>query len=60
MQTMQLEKSLPIHSLLFVKSIASIKFDDSRPASLRAAVTWKSKHVTSLGVVWLNLTTVSS
>ena len=30
---------LPFHSLLFVKSIPSIKFDDSRPASLKAVTT---------------------
>uniref|UniRef100_A0A7C9DJ17 Uncharacterized protein n=1 Tax=Opuntia streptacantha TaxID=393608 RepID=A0A7C9DJ17_OPUST len=34
-----LNEFFPDHSLLFVKSIPSIKLDDSRPASLRAAVT---------------------
>lgn len=31
----------PVHSLLFVKSIPSIKFDDSRPASLNDEITWQ-------------------
>lgn len=29
----------PVHSLLLVKSIPRIKFEDSRPASLRAETT---------------------
>jgi len=35
------EKTLPDHSLLFVKSIPRIKFDDSRPDSLNAEITCK-------------------
>jgi len=35
------EKALPDHSLLFVKSTPRIKFDDSRPDSLKAEITCK-------------------
>lgn len=38
----KMEKSLcrrPVHSLLFVKSIPTIKLDDSSPARERASVT---------------------
>lgn len=34
------EITLPDHSLLLVKSIPRIRFDDSRPASRRAVVTF--------------------
>lgn len=32
-------KSLPVHSLLFVKSMPTMRFDDSRPARASASVT---------------------
>lgn len=34
---------IPVHSLLLVKSIPRMRLDDSKPASLKAAVTWKQK-----------------
>lgn len=34
----------PDHSLLFVKSMPRIKFDDSRPASLNEEITCKHKN----------------
>jgi len=34
--------------LLLVKSIASIKFEDSRPASLRAETTWNISHISTM------------
>lgn len=36
----------PVHSLLLVKSIPTIRFDDSNPASLRAAVTCRASTPT--------------
>lgn len=38
------KKNLPVHSLLLVKSMPSIRFDDSSPWSRRAAVTWRKKN----------------
>lgn len=38
------EITLPDHSLLLVKSIPRIRFDDSRPASLSAVVTFTNQN----------------
>jgi hypothetical protein len=39
---------LPVHSLLFVKSIPRIRFEDSKPSFLKALVTCISEKDSSL------------
>jgi hypothetical protein len=44
---------LPVHSLLFVKSIPRIRFEDSKPSFLKALVTCIREKDSSLA--WANL-----
>lgn len=46
------EKGKPVHSLLFVKSMPTIRFEDSRPACASAAVTYKDVKMSSISNTW--------